>query len=119
MSKIYEQHNKAFANVSAYVICKDGKQVGNIAFKFPRDGAGRLYCYLHVHGSPMVRGFAGGYGYDKKSAAASAAAAQLSPSQYHDDTPSMQAVQDALLPDNGYDWDYQLREHGFDVYGAV
>lgn len=67
---IYDQHRAAFDSTSAYVIAKNGRRVGTIAFKFPRDGAGRLYCYLHVLGVEMVRDFAAGGGYDKKTAAA-------------------------------------------------
>lgn len=36
---VYETHDKAFANVSAYAIVSDGARVANISFKFPRDGA--------------------------------------------------------------------------------
>ena len=68
-NKIYDQFDDAFRYVSTSAIFKDGEHVANICFKFPRDGAGRLYCYLHVLALPMVRGYAGGYGYDKKSAA--------------------------------------------------
>lgn len=74
MSDIYDQHRAAFANVSAYVILRGGERVATIAFKFPRDGAGRLYAYVHWIGVPMVRGFAAGGGYDKRSAAVADAA---------------------------------------------
>lgn len=47
MAKIYDQHRAAFSNVSAYVITLDGEKVATIAIKFPRDGAGRLYAYVH------------------------------------------------------------------------
>ena len=76
MSSIYEQHAASFANVAAYVILCDGERVATIAFKFPRDGAGRLYAYVHWIGAEMVRGSANGYGYDKRSAACAAAVAR-------------------------------------------
>ena len=69
MPDIYDQHDAAFARVSAFVICRDGERVATVALKFPADGAGRLHAYVHWLGLPMVRGFAGGYGYDKRSAA--------------------------------------------------
>ena len=75
MTTIYQHHDAAFTQVSAGVILKDGEKVGTIAFKYPRDGAGRLWCYLHLLGSTMVRGSAAGYGYDKRSAALEVAAA--------------------------------------------
>ncbi len=69
MSDIYEQHAAAFARVSAFAVMRDGKQVATVAIKFPQDGAGRLYAYVHVIGAHMVRGSASGGGYDKRSAA--------------------------------------------------
>jgi len=69
MVTIYEQHGAAFNRVAAYVVLHDGKHVANVAFKFPADGAGRLYAYVHWLGLEMTRGFAGVGGYDKRSAA--------------------------------------------------
>ena len=121
-SSIYDQHDKAFPQVSAYVVTagasfvQPGRRVGTVAFKHPRDGAGRLWCYLHLLGSPMVRGYAGGYGYCKTDAAISSAAS-------HAETPSEDAAGaafiKALLPDDGNNWDWHLREAGFDVIQAV
>jgi hypothetical protein len=75
MPDIYEQHAAAFANVSGYIILDptNGERVATVAIKFPRDGAGRLYAYVHLIGREMVRGHANGYGYDKRSAAVSSA----------------------------------------------
>lgn len=69
MTNIYDQHDKAFRNVSSYVLIKDNKKIASISFKYPKDGAGRVSCYLHVIGTPMVKGVVNGYGYDKASAA--------------------------------------------------
>ena len=52
-------------------------RVATVAFKYPRDGAGRLYCYFHILGEIMVRGYAAGGGYDKHSAAFEDAARKL------------------------------------------
>lgn len=46
---IYDQHRKAFSNVSAYVVMAGEQRCATIAFKFPKDGAGRLYAYMHYH----------------------------------------------------------------------
>lgn len=46
MPDIYDHYAAAFANVSAFVVVRDGEKVAAIALKFPRDGAGRLYAYL-------------------------------------------------------------------------
>ena len=69
MTTVYEQHDKVFTQVSAFAIVRNGERVANIAFKFPRDGAGRLKCFVHWLGTEMLQGTAGGYGYDKRTAA--------------------------------------------------
>ncbi len=137
MTDIYKQHEAAFAQVQAFVILKEiayggpahpNKQlerVATIAFKFPRDGAGRLYCYLHVIGLPMVRGHANGYGYDKKSAAfANAANKIIIPSDTAPvDVKSYMEVtsrlHSAAIESDAGNWDRALRESGFTVLQAV
>ncbi len=119
MADIYEQHGTAFSRVSAYVITDNGEQVAKIAFKWPRLGDGRLYAYVHWLGVEMVRGFAGGGGYDKASAAASTAAEKLRPSAGITSGPRFDAFCDALEEDNGSTWDNQLIRAGFKVLQAV
>ena len=128
MKNIYDQHRAAFANVSAYVIMKDGESVATVAYKFPRDGAGRLYCYLHVIGLPMVRGYAGGYGYDKRSAAFHDAAKKQaivkleswqSADGYAKQYAHAQAILAAVDSRDGNDWDRNLRDAGYTVVSAV
>jgi hypothetical protein len=130
-SAIYNQHRAAFANVSAYVVMHDGQRVATIAFKYPRDGAGRLYAYVHWIGTPMVRGFAAGGGYDKRTAACAAATRKmpdtLPTTCYADGTPhhpeaesaAYAAFHAALAKDDGHDWSDQLRRAGFNVFQAV
>jgi hypothetical protein len=78
MTKIYDQHAATFAKVSAFVILDTtGERVATVALKFPTDGAGLLYAYFHLIGVEMVRAYAGGYGYDKRSAAIAAAIAKI------------------------------------------
>lgn len=113
---IYRQHDAAFANVSAFVIAKDGERVATVAFKFPRDGAGRLYAYVHLIGDEMVRGYAGGYGYDKRSAACADAARKLG----GDADEARDAFAAALIAGHdGAGWDSALRGAGFTVWSAV
>jgi hypothetical protein len=127
MSKlnIYDILGDAIPQVSAYVIVKNNERVATIAFKFPRDGAGRLFCCLHVLGLPMIRSFASGYGCDKKSAAASAAAVCVPAysaenlTTWQKDASTRDAIVEALRPDNGLDWDRRLRDAGFTVWQAV
>lgn len=118
MTDIYDQHRAAFSNVSAYVVTdKAGSRIATIAFKFPKDGAGRLYCYFHFLGLPMVRGFAGGYGYDKRSAALQSAICKA-----HDESP----IEPKLAPFtklvkamDGGDWENVLFKAGFNVLQSV
>lgn len=130
---IYDMHAKAFDRVSAYVIARDGEKVATVAFKFPADGAGRLYAYAHWLGLPMQRAFAGGYGYDKRTAAcvtvarlmdpdaADNAAKEIGPA-YCDGRPWLthyRAFVAALRTDDGYDWTRNLEKAGFTVWQAV
>lgn len=124
MTDIYEQHAAAFSRTSAYVILKKGEKVATIAIRYPADGAGRLYTYVHWLGLEMVRGFAGGYGYDKRTAAACDAARKLTDPKMTDGRPLPMAnnYRDflaALQSDNGYEWNQKLERAGFTVLQAV
>ena len=126
MNNIYDQHKAAFASVSAFVILKDGERVATIAIKFPRDGAGRLHAYVHWIGLEMVRGFASGGGYDKRTAAVSSAARSArDPIDITKRIPNMDRLADydtfraALSKDDGTDWTRQLEAVGFTVFQAV
>lgn len=125
MTDIYKQHESAFARVSAYVVARDGERVATIAFKYPADGAGRLYAYVHWLGLPMVRGFAGGYGYDKRSAACANAAKHIvapSPDDvttFERDKAARELFVAAIAQDSGATWESQLRDAGFTVWQAV
>lgn len=120
MSKIYEQHTAAFANVSAYAVLKDGELVARIAFKFPKDGAGRLYAYVHWIGLEMVRGSTSGYGYDKRSAAVTDAVHKGAPAidKTYEKSPWPE-FSAALWHDGGKCWDDKLHDAGFTVIQAV
>ncbi len=126
MTTIYEQHDAAFKNVSAYVITdKTGERVATIAFKFPKDGAGRLTTYFHIIGIPMIKGTASGYGYDKRSAALDNAMEKpISLVDYHGDCAAMQEeinrFRMAFEAGNaGSQWDTALRDAGYNVLQAV
>lgn len=127
MPDIYELHEKAFKQVSAFVIMKDGERVATIAIKFPADGAGTLYAYVHWIGIEMVRGFARGYGYDKRTAAIANAVQTLksknggwkAPVSRADHIGPVLDFLNALARDAGPQWDSQLREAGFEVLQAV
>jgi hypothetical protein len=123
MTKIYDQFDAAFTNVSAYVVLDaQGALVAKIAFKYPRDGAGRLYAYVHWLGLEMVRGYAGGGGYDKHSAACASAARRITNMlALRDDAVLGRAVdfREALLKDDGAYWHWHLEKAGFTLHQAV
>ena len=133
MTNIYDLHSKAFSNTSAYVICANGERAMTIAIKYPKDGAGRLWAYVHFIGQPMVRSYANGYGYDKTSAAitnaiesiplpvvsaelAGKAWAELSSTK---DRETITELQRAFKDIGGKGWGDIFRELGYQVYRAV
>jgi hypothetical protein len=124
---IYEQHDKAFSRVSAWIVLKDGERVATVAIKYPADGAGRLWAYCHLIGLPMERGYSGGYGYDKRSPAVASAFAKAHrrdsdsrPVEAMDDTlANAAAINAALAGDSGEYWDRRLENAGFTVLQAV
>ena len=67
MTTVYNKFDKHFTLASAWVIVNE--QVGKMAAKYPKDGMGKLYLYLHLHGSEMVQVSVSGCGFDKLSVA--------------------------------------------------
>lgn len=120
MSDIYDQHSRAFARVSAYVIMNGADRVGTVAIKFPADGAGRLYAYVHIHGAPMVRGWAGGGGYDKRSAAVASALERHEAPDYGVTAEQWEALQRAIVAMRSRGWIRAIEDAtGWRVWQAV
>ena len=104
MTTIYELHDKAFPLVRAYALTNKGKHVGLISFKYPNDGAGRLWCYVHIFGLAMARGYAGGYGYDKTSAAACAAVQNIATDAGQQEATKLAIALRKAVKGEGSDW---------------
>ena len=131
MRDIYSQHSDHFSCVSAYVIMRGGQRIATVAMKFPSDGAGRLYAYVHFIGMEMVRGFAGGYGYDKRTAAVKDAFRKMDPNSYFapdeangDPQKKMRSecnrfCRAILKAKDGQDWEQSLHDAGYRVFSAV
>ncbi|MGY5795216.1 hypothetical protein ACXHXM_34235 len=124
MTAVYDQFDKAFSRVAAYVVLnKQGGCVAKITIKFPTDGAGRLYAYVHWLGVEMVRGQASGYGYYKRSAAVANAVSKMNVDPKEDSTGAVMdlhiAFMRALEKDGGEYFDTRLRNAGFTVIQAV
>ncbi len=130
MSDIYRKHESAFHQVASAALVKSKAQIGTIAFKYPKDGAGRLTCYLHVHGMEMVKGTASGGGYDKAAASFEDAIRNLRPvlkqynedEQFRNDKTAKIAQQfiDKCSNCHGYSWSDTIRKiRGYDVYHTL
>jgi len=117
MSDIYEQYDKAFSSVSAYAVMREGEHVANICFKYPKDGAGVLYAYVHWICTTMVRGHARGYGYDKRAAALANASTKIVEEGPHFDWQA-DFVQ-AISKDLGRSWQFELEQYGFKILNVV
>jgi hypothetical protein len=123
MADIYDQHDKAFSKVSAFVILDDkGERVATVAIKFPSDGAGRLWAYAHFIGVPMTRLHAEGFGYDKRTPAVCGAFLKATARDEHHDPAllgKLERFKAELHPHSGYDWSNQLEKAGYRVLQAV
>ena len=66
----WQKFDNAFKQVSAFVVMDQEtmQPIAKIALKFPSDGAGRVNAYIHLIGMEVQHGYAGGYGYDKRTA---------------------------------------------------
>lgn len=110
----YAFFDRAFANISAYAILKDGKPVGRVVIKY---GAG-VTAYVQAWLQPMARGQARGGGYDRATAAVQAAAAKLSPDMEYPregrDPSELAAIKAALTAGNGGTrWQSLLEDAGY------
>lgn len=125
---IYDQHDKAFNNVSAYVIAHNTKhgieRIATIAFK--RGATGNVKCFFHHIGFTMQAGNAGGGGYDKPSAAFYDAAVKNARKVQADKQASERDIKDALAiveaakAGNGSShWHNALRDAGYSLLQTV
>lgn len=125
---IYDQHKAAFARVSAFVVVdRAGEPVATVAIRLEGARGGRLYAYVHLLGVLMVRGHAGGYGRDKRTASIAAAIAKIPPPQVSQ-TPGDRAdrlgfnrdkLKAAAAAMSSRDWMRAVEAVGFRVLQAV
>lgn len=116
---IYEQHDKAFNNVSAFVITDlKGQRVATCAFK--RGQA--VTCFFHIIGLEMTKGRAGGGGYDRASAAAYDAVTKTKvlDGARPEERETLKHMIEACKEGNGFSqWYDALRKRGYNVLQAV
>lgn len=100
MTDIYDTFNKATSSIGAYALLSQGEAVGRVIFK--RGTSGNVRCFLQLWGFEMQQGSAGGFGYDKESAAFAEAACKLK-RRLHDELASVKqtiAKEYSLSADN-------------------
>ena len=116
MTSVYDQHRAHTKRTTACAVLKDGQHVANVTIAHPKDGAGRLYAYVHWLGTEMVRGSAGGYGYDKCTAAVSRAAEERLKGWSKAGVGAPECMfWEFLALDDGHEWYSQLHKAGFTV----
>jgi hypothetical protein len=115
---VYDKHNTTFKRVSSFAILDEttNNLIATIALKFPVKGEGRVTAFVHHIGVPMTQGYAGGYGYDKRTAAINSAveSVHVTPNdgRYFD-------FINALSLDDGYDWATNLRKANFFAFQTI
>ncbi len=129
--EIRNWYRRAFRGVKAYAILDrtTAAHVANVTIKYPEDGAGRVYVYLHVIGLPLVRGSATGGGYDKAAAAMERAAAAVKeppPEKieqvYHCTADRHRRTIRAAMEDRskeGHIWQDRLQDVGYTVLPVI
>ena len=97
--------NNQFGRVRAYAIFRTGEAesyCGKIQVAYPKDGAGILRVFLWDFGNKIQMGTAGGYGYDKLSAALRGL-----------------KFQGITLQDYSPNWETQLKDAGYTLIQVV
>lgn len=118
MSKIYDQFDAAFSNVSAWAILRDGKHVGRVVVKF---GASAT-AFVHFTGSEMAKGRAGGGGYHKETEAVREAIAKLQPLKAdakRGELITLAQREEIAEGPNGSTWSTILGRAGFELAAVI
>lgn len=115
---IYDEIDRRTGTISAYAIMKDGHYVARAIFR--NDAA--CTCYFQVWGAPPQKGIARGGNYDRHSAAAEVAAAKIEKIESGHGGEAIRVQVRELLSDpkrDGYHWDQNLTEGGFEVARVI
>ena len=108
----YAAFDRAFSNVSAYLITYEGQQVGRVAFKH----GSSVQCFAQLWGSDMQRGKASGGGYDRSTAAAEAAFASIGEGDVRPDVQQhVDAIKQAMAGPEGQRWISRIEAAGYTV----
>lgn len=108
----YAAFDRAFSNVSAYIIIHNGAAIGRVAFKHGVS----VQCYAQVWGSDMQRGKAGGGGYDRSTAAVEQAFARMGGTDANAAAAEhVTAIKAAMAGTDGKRWTQRLEEAGYTI----
>lgn len=128
MSNIYDIYEKAIGNTAGWVLIKDGVVKGKVVFRYPRDGMGKLWAYVHFFGLRMERGSCSGCGYDKHPFAVRNALQKIQPveryehgnKEYYEETDKEIArIVEAFNKYDGNSFDNTFRDLGYTCQRVV
>jgi hypothetical protein len=110
----FDKFERCFRGVGAYCIMQDRREVGTVTFHHSMRGM--QHAFIHVIGSPMVHGRAGGGGYNKQRAALYGASLKLDTKH-----PDCAIIKDALenMDAGGKEWVRAVRDAGYDVCRVI
>lgn len=117
--EVYEKFNNATKNISTHVVIdKYGQYVARIVTVTSASGA-TVTAYVHWIGTRMSSGKVGGGGYNRHDAAVAEAATKFIKNFGEDRIGQEFAFWDACSKDDGYSFDYHLRQAGFQVFNVM
>lgn len=121
-SRIYESFDSATKRLSCFAVLDSGQYVARVIFRYAESGM-RVTCYFQAWGSPMVKAYANGCGYDRCTAAINSALARACKASAADEArPEVQAIAERMrhaVKDDGMSWDSALIKAGFTVLSLL
>ena len=116
---VYDKFHNATKNIATHVVIdKYGQYVARIVTVTSASGA-TVTAYVHWIGTRMSSGKVGGGGYDRHNAAVAEAAQNFIKNSNEERFGQELAFWDACTHDNGYGFDYNLRQAGFQVFNII
>ena len=113
---VYEAFNTATQAFTAVALVRDGQAVGRVVIKH---GGASVTAYVQVWGIDMARGRATGGGYDKASAAVSAAVDSMTAASSNPEASRCADVIKSCDFDSGYGWERVLSDAGFTIARVI
>lgn len=114
---VYEQFDKDFPRIAAYVVVRKKNRVAKIAFKFPTHHTGKIAVYLQWIGQPMVYGQAQDKTGNEQTNAILAALVHLLDASKKNKI--LEEFISALIDGNSIDWEENLAFAGFEIWQAL